>query len=206
MNFIKSFKEKLGFGARKPVVPIPEAVPVTAPEVVEEKEEQESAWEEGIPEGLKEAFTEDRDISLGTWGEGPKTIGTSYGDRYYSYTQNAAYLIVYKGEKNIDQIELTEEADLEFLSGLFEQDISNGLRAELTEHGEFFTKDFNQRMLGVTYRGKRYEFYRDSREYADWAANIYNSNADLITSLDIREVSDVEFLETLFAQDNYEEE
>jgi hypothetical protein len=165
-----------------------------------------------IPDDLRHALEEDRKISHGDYGEGPKSVSVASGGKTYKFENNrtreqSPWTMDVSDEHGewIETVDVTDDASVEFLEALFSQDIPDSIRHDLLEHGEVSHEEHgDKKVVSVERGGKTYKFYRDNREYADWAMDTVDENGNWVDTVDVREPADVEFLEQLFDKPSQE--
>ena len=162
-----------------------------------------------IPDSLRQILEMNREISLGDYGEGPKSISVKHDKKTYKFYQDSwrdgsGWVIdITDGEGNYETtVDIVEKSDIEYLEKLFEQDIPDGLRHALEKSRDISYEDYGEKkVVSVKYGGKIYKFYRDHREYAEWAMDVSDEKGEWLENMDVREKSDVDYLEKLFEQD-----
>ena len=166
----------------------------------------EDLFKQDITENRREALTNSRTISYEDYG-GRKVVSVEQDGRTYSYSranneyadwQVEIFEIVNEKSERVDSVDVREPEDVKFLEELFKQDITEDMRQLLRE-----TKDvsYGERMVAsVEKNGRTYSYSRANNEYADWQVEIYDENNKYITSVDVREPEDTEFLEELFKE------
>ena len=182
--------------------------PDQEPQIINEEIRQD------ISKSLRSALEMSRDISHGEWGEDPKSISITGQDKktykFYKDTgrENSEWVMeIMDEEGNYENtVNMVESADVEYLEKLFEQDIPDSLRSVLEESREVSYEDYGEKkVVSVKHGGKTYKFYRDNREHADWVMDISDEKDEWLGTTDVREKSDVEYLEKLFETPTKEE-
>jgi preprotein translocase subunit SecE len=169
----------------------------------------EKLFEQDISTSLRQALEESREVSYEEYGE-KKVVSVKHGNKTYKFYRDFgreysdwAMDIYDEKDEFVDSVDVREDADVEYLEKLFEQDISTSLRQALEESREVSYEEYGEKkVVSVKHGNKTYKFYRDfGREYSDWAMDIYDEKDEFVDSVDVREDADVEYLEKLFEQD-----
>lgn len=162
-----------------------------------------------ISSSIRQALEMNREISRGDHGEGPKSVSVVENGRTYRFYKDYAregseWAMEVTDEKGmyVETVDISDDADVEYLEDLFKQDISEGLRVALNESRDVSYEEYGEKkVVSVKYGGKIYKFYRDDSEYAEWSRITEDEKGKFEGRLDIREQADVEYLENLFKQD-----
>lgn len=171
----------------------------------------ESLSLQDFSDNLRRALEEGREVTYENYGE-RKIVRVKYAGKNFKFYQDnreyADWVMDIEDEegKMIDSVDVREDADVEYLEGLFKQDITDALRRLLLEEREVDYENYGDRkIVKVKHDGKTYKFYQESREYADWVMEIEDEKGQFFDSVDVREESDVQFLQELFDTPTKEE-
>lgn len=154
-----------------------------------------------ISDDLRARLEERREVEYVDYGA-TKVISTGLEGLKWSFSKPHGEWVMERSDPggNYDHIILAAASDIEFLERLAKEDIAHPLRAALTRERSIDYHDHGERKVAsVELDGVKYQVFRDSREYADWAMT--SEAGSEFRSFDIREQADLEFLETLFRSD-----
>ena len=165
-----------------------------------------------IPDGVRHALEEGREVSYEDFGD-KKVVKVKFnGKTYKFYRESREYAdwamdVEDEAGKFLDSVDIREKVDVDYLEMLFEKDIPDGLRRALEENREVSYEDFgDKKVVKVKFNGKTYKFYRELREYAEWAMDIEDEKGMWLDTVDVREKADTDYLETLFETPTREEQ
>lgn len=156
-------------------------------------------FKQDLTDEFRELLKTKRVISFGEYGE-QKIYTVVDGDtkyEIYNTMEGWKMNVADQTDNSFEFVSLFEDSDIDFLEELFKQDISESLRSLLLEN--FRVLDTDNLTFSVQENGIEYRFYADStRQYASYAMDTFDHEGNFIASIDIREESDVLFLEQLF--------
>lgn len=159
----------------------------------------EELFKQDLTDEFRELLKTKRIISFGEYGE-QKIYTVVVGDtkyEIYNTMEGWKMNVINSSDNSFEFVSLYEDSDVEFLEELFKKDISESLRSLLLE--KFDVLDADNLTFSVKENGIEYRFYPDStREYSSYAMDTFDHEGNFIASIDIREESDVSFLEQLF--------
>jgi hypothetical protein len=172
-----------------------------------ERRQFDESSKQGISDSIRGALEEGRVISYGDWGEGSKLVSVVGDDnktyKFYKESDDGYYgwrMDIYSEDGHYENgVTISEDADQEYLEKMFSQDISDKLRTSLEESGEVSYEDYgDKKVISVVLGKKEFRFYYSGYQYSSWAMEVKNEGEGEPTFMEIREESDVQFLEGLF--------
>ena len=168
-----------------------------------EKCESEKVAEMPSRQVLFDALKVDRTVSYPN-EDANKILSVRLGDRKYEFERvgDVWSLTSYDEEgKFVDVVMIESVEEVELLEEASKQDLTESLRAALHDRRSVSYKDYGEKkVVSVEHGGNRYEFEQANNEYADWQVTMYDAKGEYVETVDVRETSDVEFLEKLFKE------